>query len=532
MRIDNASMVESFDAISSFYLENTVEARRSLRQDLELKNIVLAKKFLEELSIIKEQVIRVEHSSAKLETSCKQLAQKVSTADENMKQFMKRAAELDSLKNSNLKQSEEIANFLRRFQLSREEIDTIYTSSLDDRHSAKHFFAAFQRLKIAHTDCKIMVESNNYTAGFELLDSLSQHQDTAYRRLFEWVKGKCDGLAENASTNQDTDFQLQYSIRCLRSLPMYFAQCQDLIINSRRSQLVQRFVMALTQGGMSGQGYRAIDLHCHDAVRYVGDMLAWMHQTIVSEEEYLEAIFGDVNDQQQQQHPLNVLKETVLANIDKKDETDKDNNNTDDDSSNTTSNTSTELIGLSVQEMLIRCLQGLGRPLRLRITQTLEAHSSIATAGAEVLYSLTDLLSFYEQTFHKIIKLENAVHSAVKGSLQECKQLFLRILNQQAELVVQSVPTAVLDLTPTSVTKECTKQIREILKVHNAALSSVPSDVSDSCYIDTVLGSIIQPLLQGCRVTAQSLGQGDMAIFMLNNVSTIKVIYFIDYNII
>ena len=89
MRIDNASMVESFDAISSFYLENTVEARRSLRQDLELKNILLAKKFLAELSVIKDQVLQVEESSLKLEVSCKQLAQKVTTADENMRQVNK-----------------------------------------------------------------------------------------------------------------------------------------------------------------------------------------------------------------------------------------------------------------------------------------------------------------------------------------------------------------------------------------------------------------------------------------------------------
>ena len=80
--------------------------------------------------------------------------------------------------------------------------------------------------------------------------------------------------------------------KSLQRLPMYFAQCEDLIVNSRRTQLVQKFIFALTQGGSTGEVFRAIDLLAHDPVRYVSDMLAWMHQTVASEVEFLEAVFG------------------------------------------------------------------------------------------------------------------------------------------------------------------------------------------------------------------------------------------------
>ena len=36
---------------------------------------------------------------------------------------------------------------------------------------------------------------------------------------------------------------------------------------------------------------------------------------------------------------------------------------------------------------------------------------------------MSDLLSFYEGTFQRIIPLENAVHSTVRGCLLECKRL-------------------------------------------------------------------------------------------------------------
>jgi hypothetical protein len=190
---------------------------------------------------------------------------------------------------------------------------------------------------------------------------------------------------------------------------------------------------------------RAIDMHAHDAVRYVGDMLAWMHQAVASEEEFLQSVFGSstsTNSPKRQQD-----KEAGSPS--------KSGNK-----ANTTADTNADgLMGLSVPELLSRSLQGLGRPLRVRITQTLESR-----AGIDVLYTLTDLLTFYEATFSRLVPLENAVHSAVKGCLLESKRLFLNLLNKQAEAMTQSAASYPLDLTASHLTKECCKQIQEILR--------------------------------------------------------------------
>lgn len=37
---------------------------------------------------------------------------------------------------------------------------------------------------------------------------------------------------------------------------------------------------------------RPIELHAHDSQRYVGDMLAWVHQATAGEREFLESLFG------------------------------------------------------------------------------------------------------------------------------------------------------------------------------------------------------------------------------------------------
>ena len=535
-----------------------------LRQDLELQNISLAKKFLSEFDEVKHRIDSVELLSKNLESACGLLAARVKDADENMKSFMEKASQLENRRNFYETQSDEIQSFLSRFQLSDQEIDLLYHANMDVPDSANAFFDALRRLKSAYDDCKEMVEKHCYSVGFELLEVLGQHQDTAYQHLFGWVKAKCDALAETGSSDDlETNTKLQVSIRFLKKVPIYFDQCQDLLVNSRRTQLVQRFIVALTQGDSSnssssssssrggggggggrgagagvgdGSGHasgRALDLQAHDPARYVGGMLAWMHQAVASELEFLEAIFGEPNSSHDRGTRNDSARLHATRSASGKETTalsatgaasagaggdgvvdaaNEDNDTAEEGRDGTSS-------GLSIPELLARCLQGLGRPLRVRIMQTLESKAG----GLEVLYALTDLLTFYQDTFQRIVPLENAVHSAVKGSLLECRRMFLSALNRQAESLMQSPVSYPLDLKASHVTRECALQVKEVLRVYGAALSTACTDKEDACHLDAVLGNIIQPLLQSCRMGGQALQSAEMAIFMLNNVSVLQV---------
>lgn len=47
----------------------------------------------------------------------------------------------------------------------------------------------------------------------------------------------------------------------------------------RHNALFRRFISALTRGGPGGLP-RPIEVHAHDPLRYVGDMLGWLHQVL------------------------------------------------------------------------------------------------------------------------------------------------------------------------------------------------------------------------------------------------------------
>jgi conserved oligomeric Golgi complex subunit 6 len=67
--------------------------------------------------------------------------------------------------------------------------------------------------------------------------------------------------------------------------------------STRQTTILSAFLAALTQGGSGPSNLpRPIELHAHDPIRYVGDMLAWVHQTAAAEHEFLEGLFGMKED--------------------------------------------------------------------------------------------------------------------------------------------------------------------------------------------------------------------------------------------
>lgn len=494
-RTDSVTMLESLDAISDFFGKqgNTVDTRRALRQDLEHQNIQLAKKFLVEFAEVREQMTVVEADIAMIESECSRMAAAVSSADENMKLFMQRASQLEGNRNFYSQQSEDITLFLSRFQLTQQEVDELQTLSLQES-SVEVFFNAFKRLRHAYEDCKAMVEVYQYSAGFELLDLLGHHQDCGYQRLFEWVKEQCENIS--TSTSEYSDVHLQTAVAYLREVPAYYTQCQDLVVSSRRSLVVRKFVLAMGQNLENRTGRhlsRPSDKQTNDAVRHMSNMLAWVHQVIASEEEFLCAVFFGSN-------------RSALKAVDR-------------------SSTSDEASASpSVKDLLVRCLHGLGRPLKTRITQILTDVGD----DIEVGYVICDLLTFYEVTISKMIPSTNSVQVVVRECLTHCKTMFEDTLLKFADKVrASSTSTFAVDTSATAFTHECAHILQNVLHGYESALALQNMDETEAgCFdINFVVSSFVHPFLQGCRTCGNNTfpEKSDMAVFMVNNVCALKV---------
>lgn len=77
--------------------------------------------------------------------------------------------------------------------------------------------------------------------------------------------------------------------------PSTDSEALKILKEVRQQSLLAAFLEALTRGGPSGLP-RPIELHAHDPTRYVGDMLAWVHQVMAGEHEFLDGLFDVKGD--------------------------------------------------------------------------------------------------------------------------------------------------------------------------------------------------------------------------------------------
>lgn len=82
-----------------------------------------------------------------------------------------------------------------------------------------------------------------------------------------------------------------FPLACNNALTSTESEALGVFAQTRASALLSSFLDALTRGGPGGLP-RPIELHAHDPLRYAGDMLAWVHQAIAAEAEFVEALFG------------------------------------------------------------------------------------------------------------------------------------------------------------------------------------------------------------------------------------------------
>ena len=71
LRTDTAALLEALDCIGPFFTQNTVEARRSLRHDVENQNLLLSGQFLGKVIDISNDVKLLQNHACQLNDCCK-----------------------------------------------------------------------------------------------------------------------------------------------------------------------------------------------------------------------------------------------------------------------------------------------------------------------------------------------------------------------------------------------------------------------------------------------------------------------------
>eukprot|EP01097_Dermamoeba_algensis_P008175 TRINITY_DN5330_c0_g1_i1.p1 TRINITY_DN5330_c0_g1~~TRINITY_DN5330_c0_g1_i1.p1 ORF type:complete len:578 (-),score=132.02 TRINITY_DN5330_c0_g1_i1:140-1873(-) len=408
--------------------------------------------------------------------------------------LLTQASSLQDERDKNLVKQKICQAFLQRFRLTNEEINalrgTITTSSLHPsaiNTSASldvSFFKALKRVHQIHTDCKVLLRTHHQTAGLEIMEEMALHQQAGYDRLYRWAKNECRGLErEQPAVHQ----LMPLAFRALAERSVLLGYCIEEVENIRSKVISRGFVNALTRGGPSGLP-RPIEIHAHDPIRYVGDMLGWIHQSIASEYELLSSLLNSDISLEDEVHkkegPENEKSQEVKKNQ------------------------------INVSKVLSKIFDGICKPFKMRVEQVIEAQP-----GLVVIWRIANLLDFYFRTVGKNVLVDSMISITLADSKVESLRVFNDMLKEYGESLIASPPSPPFDLSPPHSLLEAINKLMEIMSTYESSL--VPNEEREAEF-SPVLSRIVDFLLKMCTLSAANLPPSDMAVYLINCISSIQ----------
>ncbi|KAF8436357.1 oligomeric Golgi complex subunit 6 [Boletus edulis BED1] len=364
--------------------------------------------------------------------------------------------------------------FLDRFTLNEDDIEAITSREIS---LVPRFFSAMNKTERIQSECRVLMsgEDGPTKAGLDVMATTFSYLEQGYDKIHRWLAFQFRRIGMESQL--EVTSVMREAIRRLSDDTLTF------LAEARQSALLALFLDALTHGGSSGLP-RPIELHAHDPIRYVGDILAWVHQAIAAECECLESLFG-LSGQ------ARMVGAVRTFNGSDEEEWVK------------------ELLNSSVVKLCV--------PLKVRVLRTVRAQES-----SIVSYKVANLLQYYMLTMQRTI----GDQSLLSQTLQEITGVSYTSFFDSIEAQGRALHRIPLDLDDPSVSPphsiiDHAQRLREIMQVYDSSLSEGSSDPSEaSMGFRSILDVMVDPTVTMCAAAAEEKARlrprWDRAVFVLN----------------
>lgn len=355
------------------------------------------------------------------------------------------------------------------------------------------FFQILRNVKRIHGDCQVLLASGNERVGAEIMDEMVKHLHSAFQKLFRWVQRELKTLS--LETPQVSS-GIRRALRVLAERPALFQSCLEFFAEARQKILLDSFYTAMT-GNVPGSNTidhstNPIEAYAHDPLRYIGDMLAWLHSTAVGEQEALEVLFVS------QECDEDARKNSMLGNIEERLKNEPWVGITDDGWD----------ARAGLMSLVDKNLETVCRLLKARIEQ------AIASQGSSTLnYRLINLINFYCLTFRRILGDGSSLPTAINSLEETALRQFYHILNDHVRSVKADIQQPSADLSPPMFLHDSLKELHLLMKSYDTSLVAV--EAREEGFVK-ILEHALDPYLEICEVLARELKLADEHIFSLN----------------
>ncbi|KAJ1547809.1 Golgi transport complex subunit 6, partial [Cladochytrium tenue] len=446
--IDDHATLESLEVLSGFYggdaASNTASSRRGLRGDIEARASACNRRFLDAFSDVMGKLSELEGEIGAIQDYCTEMDFKLKKANDETASLVKQT---QALKNSSgrskaLKAIVEV--FLDRFTPSDAEVQLLVsaTAPVDN-----NFFRALKHLQDIQEDCKALLITEHQRTGLDILELVTSCQEQAFDKLFRWVQ------LELRSMNKDlpeVTLAMRLAMRALKLRPSMF---------------------------------QPIEMHAHDPLRYVGDMLAWLHQAAVSEREFLESLFS----------PNDKTEEAGLK----------------------LGPNHAEDLDQFIYNILDKNLERTCRPLKVRVEDVLNSQLDIILS-----YKIANMIEFYWSTISHVAGKSSQLAQALGELTENGFKVFGDALQAQSSSLETVIKTPNADLIPPAVVRQAVDQLKELMSSYDASLIKYAEKEAD---FSRILSAVLDPLVKFCGTGTEQLTRLENTIYVINCLHHIQM---------
>ncbi|KAI8275238.1 Conserved oligomeric Golgi complex subunit 6 [Colletotrichum sp. SAR11_57] len=468
-------------------LKNTPETRRQLRLELQKEVIDSNGEIVFQFGRVADQLRRIGATLDKLNNNYQHVRSRITAAHQNTDPILTEASSLIHQR-AEVDSKQHILKTLRsHFILSDHEVASLTSTAepVDDS-----FFTALTKAKRISKDCEILLGFEKQTLGLEIMDQTSKNLNLAFQKLYKWVQREFKTLnLENPQMNSS----IRRAIRVLAERPSLFQNCLDFFAEARERILSDSFNLALTGttgSGVEDHSVKPIEMAAHDPLRYVGDMLAWIHSATVSEREALEILFvseGDEIAKGLQSGRANELWQLL------------------DDGEGDAAGDYDALKALN--DLVDRDVSGATRILRQRVEQVIQSNEETILA-----YKLANILGFYRFTFTKLLGSQCGLLDLMSGLEAGALRQFRSLMRDHIATLQGDFQQTPSDLGPPDFLLDALKQLTAVMKTYEISLAT-SSDPKQTLEPFDFTQRRSQQLQEGIERESEKLAEGQYQFF-------------------
>lgn len=390
-----------------------------------------------------------------LNHNCDEMRKHIGRAKQDTTPVLEEATTLTNQKKESETKQQLLNAFTQHFVIPDEDLLSLTSAEVP---IDAHFFDVLARVKQVHHDCEVLLGGENERLGLELMEKSARNLNSAYQKLYMWIQKEFRSLnLEDPRISSS----IRRALRVLAERPSLFHSCLDFFAEARDYILSDAFHYALSDAVSGAGGDRSvkpIEFSAHDPMRYIGDMLAWVHSTAVSEREALEALF--VADGEELAKGIQAgLSSEPWSRIDREGQEEAP----------------TFDGRKALSELVNRDLTGVSRSLRQRVELVIQGHDDPVTC-----FKVVNLLSFYRSTFSKLVGSQSNLVELIQALETFTFRHFETLMREHATHLSNDHPalTPSKDLSAPQFLLDTLEGLTSLMKTHEVSFGADEPDTA------------------------------------------------------